>query len=343
MSPVATQSAWLYSLGYISPIGYRLQMPEDETADRGHMLFTCEPDFQPALRLSLRSNDQLDPNATKQLTYLAAYYFEAGPKEYVEWSNRMVAELGEPVKPHLRKAFINIPRTMSSRAGELNSDPLTTQAQRVAVGCRYADLTGVWQDSYRNLVLSEEDDVFPHPHFCPVCTHEWTCKDSDCMLPNEYWCESHAGTKPLPERLDADTHGHYCPNCCRYWEHRYRECLLPEVYECDDHGGISDEEFLRAASLLLAVSSRWPYGSYVLLHLVVCAVSLYWASEAFKQSQIFWVWALGTNAFLFSPIFPMRIGRSDWEIIDVVAAAFLVVWLSFSAYRDWRIKARKPE
>ena len=57
----------------------------------------------------------------------------------------------------------------------------------------------------------------------------------------------------------------------------------------------------------------------------VCAVSLYWAVEAFRQRQIFWVGALGANAFLFGPIFPMRIGRSDWEIIDVVAAAFLVV------------------
>jgi hypothetical protein len=79
------------------------------------------------------------------------------------------------------------------------------------------------------------------------------------------------------------------------------------------------------------------------LHLVVCAVSLYWASEAFKQRLIFWVWALGINAFLFSPIFPIRMSRSDWEIIDIVAAAYLVTWLSFSGYRDWRMEVRKPE
>jgi hypothetical protein len=80
-----------------------------------------------------------------------------------------------------------------------------------------------------------------------------------------------------------------------------------EVYECDYHGGMSAEEFLRATSarnrkqnlweraawlwkyapvvgcilaLLLAASSRWPNGRYVPLHLVVCAVSVYWASES---------------------------------------------------------------
>jgi len=370
MSSVATQTAWLYSLGDISPIGYRCRVSRHETAARDSALFTCDLDAQNALRRSLSPDVALDPVAKQQLADLAAYWFEVGAKDYLGWTSRMVVELGESVRPHLRKAWICIPRRVSSRADELNSNPLTTQAQRVAASLKGSELVGVWKESYKVLVLSEEDEVFPHPHFCPVCTHEWTCQDSDCILPNEYWCEAHAGKQPLPERLRADTHCHFCPNCRSYWDHQYRECLLPEVYECDDHGGISNVEFLRAEdarnrkqnlwersswlwkqgplfgcilALLLAASSEWRHGLYVLLHLVVCAVSLYWASEAYKQKQIFWVWALGINTFLFSPIFPIRMGRSDWEIIDLLAAAFLMTWLSFSVYRDWRIRPRKPE
>ncbi len=343
-------------------------MPENETAGRDHMLFACEPGVQSALQRSLRPEVALEPAAKQKLADLAAYWFEAGARDYLSWTNRMVAELGEFVRPHLRKAWISIPTTISSRAAQLESSPLTTQTQRVAVGFKGSELVGIWRESYKALVLSEEDNVFRHPHFCPFCSHEWTCQDRGCILPNEYWCETHAGTQPLPERLDADTHCHFCPNCRSYWDHRYRECLLPEVYECDDHGGVSNVEFLRAAAarnrkqnfwekaswlrkyapvigcifaLLMAAFSYWHYAFYILLRLGVCAVSAYWAMEMFKQQRPLWAWALGANAVLYNPVFRIRMARSDWQIINLIDAMFLAIWMAFSAYGNSGRIARK--
>ena len=328
-----------------------------------NLLFATKPVTLDVLRLSFRPDTEPDAASAKALGEVAAYYFESGLSDYSAWAQRMTSELGRAVQPYLRKAWISIPQRMSSRADELNSSPLTTQVQRVAVSLRCADLIAVWQDSYKRMVLSEEFNVCGHSHFCPVCSREWTCKDRDCMLPNEYWCESHAGTQPLPERLRTDTHGHYCSGCRSYWGHRYRECLLPEVYECDDHGGISDEEFLRAdlarnrkqsvwekaswlwkyvpvigciLALLTATFSRWPYAFYVLLRLGVCAVSVYWAVEMFKQQQTLWAWALGANAVLFNPVFPIHMARSDWEILNLLDALFLAAWTTVLYYREKR-------
>jgi|ERR1019366_1015762 hypothetical protein len=84
-------------------------------------------------------------------------------------------------------------------------------------------------------------------------------------------------------------------------------------------------------ALCLAVPFDWPYAYYVLLRLGVCAVSLYWVVESAKQGRGFWCWAFGANAFLFNPIFPVRMARSDWQIVNVIDAVFLAGW-TFWAY-----------
>jgi hypothetical protein len=294
------------------------------------------------------------------LAEVAAYYFEAGFSDYPIWAEQIVSQLGDSVKPHLRKAWISIPRIAELRAKAIAVDPLTTQAERVAASVRVKDLIACWEASYRAKALSDEMQVFPHPHLCPVCRKEWTCEEFDCFLPDEYWCATHAGSKPLPQRLASETHDHYCPNCGGYWEHRYRKCLLPGVYECDEHGGISDEDFLREAALpkslvvmrrflaryvsvlgailclLLAALFSWPYAFYVLLRVGVCTISVYWAVEAFKRQQVAWTWALGANAVLFNPLLPVHMASEQWEIVDLFDAIFLASFTSISFYRDRR-------
>jgi hypothetical protein len=80
------------------------------------------------------------------------------------------------------------------------------------------------------------------------------------------------------------------------------------------------------AVLLLSACFRWPYAFYVLLRLLTCGTSVYWAVEAHKRKSLLWTWLLGANALLFNPILPVRMSRADWSIVNVASALLLVVW-----------------
>lgn len=79
-----------------------------------------------------------------------------------------------------------------------------------------------------------------------------------------------------------------------------------------------------AALMLFWALDRHPYGYYILLRWVVCAVSAYTAlllSEADKKG---WAWCFGIIAVLFNPLIPVHLNRALWALIDIGAAiAFL--------------------
>jgi hypothetical protein len=87
---------------------------------------------------------------------------------------------------------------------------------------------------------------------------------------------------------------------------------------------------LAAGFLSLAVSSRWPYSFYVLMRLTVCAIGLYLAHKSFIDGRKAWAWILGCVAVLFNPLVPMRMHRSDWSTIDIIAASIFVLWALMS-------------
>lgn len=89
-----------------------------------------------------------------------------------------------------------------------------------------------------------------------------------------------------------------------------------------------------AAFLLLAAFSHWPYSFYVLLRLTICAIALYLAHNAFTAERKVWVWVFGALAVLFNPVIPMRMHRSDWSNINVIAAVIFVVWIAASLMRS---------
>jgi hypothetical protein len=91
---------------------------------------------------------------------------------------------------------------------------------------------------------------------------------------------------------------------------------------------------LAAGFLLLAVSSHWPYSFYVLMRLTVCAISIYLTHKSFGAGRTVWVWVLGAVAVLFNPVLPMRMHRSDWSTLDLIAASIFVLWVITSLLRD---------
>ena len=77
---------------------------------------------------------------------------------------------------------------------------------------------------------------------------------------------------------------------------------------------------------LLAVWSRWPYGTYTILRFVLCALSVYLAVRSYGLGQRAWVWIAGIMAALFNPFFPVHLQRSQWRILDFGAAFVLALW-----------------
>ena len=80
-----------------------------------------------------------------------------------------------------------------------------------------------------------------------------------------------------------------------------------------------------SAVMLLVALLPLPYGYYALLRLVVCGTSAYGAHIFLKQDRTKWTVGLGLLGILFNPIIPIHLDRATWAVIDLVAAAVIVV------------------
>ena len=80
--------------------------------------------------------------------------------------------------------------------------------------------------------------------------------------------------------------------------------------------------------LLVAALGRWPYSFYVLLRIVTCVACVYLCSRAVahKRARI-WVWVFGAIAIAYNPLIPLRMGRADWRVVNVVTCVPLIAWV----------------
>ena len=92
---------------------------------------------------------------------------------------------------------------------------------------------------------------------------------------------------------------------------------------------------LVAALMLFAALGRHPYDYFTLLRWVACGVCAFAAFQAAQAKKFGWLWLFTITALILNPIFPLRLKRETWNIVDVVAAALLVVSIAV-------IDIRKP-
>ncbi len=92
------------------------------------------------------------------------------------------------------------------------------------------------------------------------------------------------------------------------------------------------------AFLLLAAVGGWRYGFYTLLRLVVCGSAIYLAVQANKLRKSAWVWVMGGTAVLFNPLVPVRVHRSDWQVLDFIGA--VVFGTSLFTIREKQVSGR---
>lgn len=82
---------------------------------------------------------------------------------------------------------------------------------------------------------------------------------------------------------------------------------------------------LIAAVMLFAAIAKWPYGYYVLLRWVVCAVGVLLVVLEVGYERRWALWPFALIALLFNPLVPVYLTREIWLPIDVVAGALFVV------------------
>jgi len=84
--------------------------------------------------------------------------------------------------------------------------------------------------------------------------------------------------------------------------------------------------FVVAIMLLLCLADM-PYGYYELVRLVAAAVFAYFAYEGFRAHRDAPLFVFGALALLFQPFVKVALGRTMWNIVDVVVAVGLIALL----------------
>jgi len=76
--------------------------------------------------------------------------------------------------------------------------------------------------------------------------------------------------------------------------------------------------------LLWALNSANPYGYYILLRYVSCAVFAFLSVRLYFAGKSGWTWVFATVAVIFNPFFPVNLGRQIWAVLDIIAAGMLI-------------------
>jgi len=84
-------------------------------------------------------------------------------------------------------------------------------------------------------------------------------------------------------------------------------------------------QIIACLMLLWALNPVNPYGYYIVLRIVCCAVFAYLALHAAERNQQGWVWVLGTTAFIYNPIFRVHLTRDIWSVVNI-AAIVIALW-----------------
>ena len=79
------------------------------------------------------------------------------------------------------------------------------------------------------------------------------------------------------------------------------------------------------AALLLLCLAPMPYGYYQLVRFVSMVVFAVMAYQYYVKKQELWAVVFGALALLFQPFFKVALGRTMWNIVDVVVAIILLV------------------
>ena len=77
--------------------------------------------------------------------------------------------------------------------------------------------------------------------------------------------------------------------------------------------------------LLLAIKGGMPRWFYLLLRCTVCGTTAFLALLSYAAEKKLWVCIFGLIAIVFNPFRPLYLGRSIWQIADIIVVVVLVI------------------
>ena len=100
-------------------------------------------------------------------------------------------------------------------------------------------------------------------------------------------------------------------------------------------------QLLASVMLLWALNPENPYGYYILLRIVCCAVFAYLAFHAASQNLQGGAWVLGVTAVIYNPIFRIHLTREIWSVVNIVTIA-IALWSISVLKRETETKDEMP-
>jgi len=70
--------------------------------------------------------------------------------------------------------------------------------------------------------------------------------------------------------------------------------------------------------LIWALYPENPYGYYILLRWICCAVFAYLALKANADNNSYWTWIFGVTAAIYNPIVPLHLTREIWTVVNII-------------------------
>ena len=77
--------------------------------------------------------------------------------------------------------------------------------------------------------------------------------------------------------------------------------------------------------LLWALNPENPYGYYIILRIVCCAIFVYLTYKCIWQKKEGLAWILGVTAFVYNPIIRIPLNREIWSVVNVITIIIAVV------------------
>ena len=101
--------------------------------------------------------------------------------------------------------------------------------------------------------------------------------------------------------------------------------------------GSMKQVYLFMVAMLLLCLAPMPYGYFMLVRFVMTVACGWMAYQYYQRQKTVAMWVFGALVMLFQPVYKIALGRTVWNIVDVIVAIFLIV-LFFMEKRQERIK-----
>ena len=87
--------------------------------------------------------------------------------------------------------------------------------------------------------------------------------------------------------------------------------------------------YLFLAVMLLLCLAPMPYGYFMLVRFVMMVACGWMAYQYYQQHKTVETWVFGILAMLFQPMYKIALGRTMWNIVDVIVAIGLIILFIF--------------